>query len=81
MGALGKCCDSRNLLSRHQNPAPELGQRQHETVTETLCEVAGANAMRQRTNWRLSFSASPLAEAEFASIRRLPYGAKKGETS
>jgi hypothetical protein len=42
MGALGSSCGSRNLFSRHQKPAPELGQRQPETATEILCEVARA---------------------------------------
>ena len=40
MGALGKSCSSRNLFSRHQNPAPENPYRQPQTATEILCEVA-----------------------------------------
>ena len=39
-GRLGSNCNSRNLFSRQQKPAPEMRQRQPETVTETLCEVA-----------------------------------------
>jgi hypothetical protein len=40
MGALGSGCGCRNLFSRHGKPAPLSAQRQHETVIETLCEVA-----------------------------------------
>jgi len=39
-GTLGKSCSSRNLFSRHQNPAPEKPQRQPQTAAEILCEVA-----------------------------------------
>jgi hypothetical protein len=65
MGAWGKCCGSRNLFSRQQKPAPELPQRQPETVAATLCEVA-PHTMKQ-----------PLDKHEFASSARLFYAAKK----
>ena len=45
MGALGKCCGSRNLFSRRQKPAPEMAQRQQLTGLEILCEVATAKSI------------------------------------
>ncbi|HWY66709.1 MAG TPA: hypothetical protein VNX61_15960 [Rhizomicrobium sp.] len=81
MGTLGSSCGSRNLFSRQQKPAPELKQRQPETVTEILCEVALRKPCGARLEWRLSFAANPLAKGKFASSCRLLYGAKMGEVS
>jgi hypothetical protein len=81
MGTLGSSCGSRNLFSRQQKPAPELKQRQPETVTEILCEVALRKPCGTRRERRLSFAANPLAKGKFASSRRLLYGAKMGEVS
>ena len=44
MGTLGKSCDSRNLFSRQQNPAPETAQRQPQTFTEIVCEGGNGTA-------------------------------------
>jgi len=73
MGALGRCCGSRNLFSRRQKPAPEKRQRQPETAAETLCEVARATGLKRHS--RNFHGRKPLDSRGFASPVGLFYGA------
>ena len=79
MGALGKSCSSCNLYSRPQNPAPEKPQRQPQTATEILCEVAGANPHPPKNFGMIFLCCKQLSRCGICIPLRAVLWSKKGE--